>query len=102
MKRVVAIGALLFALTGCGTVENFTDGCAGRTKPYGGTQIAVDRFGKARDAELALKGSLWLADMPLCVIGDTLTLPLALAIQITGDINAYYFPPEKAPESREK
>jgi uncharacterized protein YceK len=80
MKRVLAIGALLLALTGCGTVENFTGRSHGYARPYGGTQIAVDRFSTPDDAELATKLPLWAADLPLSFVGDTLTLPITLTL----------------------
>ena len=105
MKRVLAIGALLLALTGCGTVKNLAHDSRTGPAVYGGVEIAADRFTPGSQNEgfaLAFMWPAYAADVGLSAVGDTLTLPLALAIQITNDINAYYFPPERSPESREK
>jgi uncharacterized protein YceK len=89
MRRVVAIGALLLALTGCGTVQNFErDGVSGAT-PYGGVSIATHRYrAKPQDGggiKIDFPDSLCAADVALSAVGDTLTLP------VTASLSAWRF-----------
>ena len=103
MKRVLAFGAIICILTGCGTVQNFERGGAmSNATPYGGVEIAAERM-KAGPHEgdfMRLDDQPpWLttADVVGSAIGDTLTLPVTIALQVAHDINEYYFTPEKPP-----
>lgn len=103
MRRVApAVAILVAGLTGCGTVENFTTGWQGRTKPYGGVNLAAGHI-KDDDPAFALPLTLPIhaADVGLSAIGDTLTLPVTLPIAlvhaIQDSINNYYFPPDEPP-----
>ncbi len=93
MRRVLAIGALLIALSGCGTVQNFRREPATEATVYGGVEIAAGRFNEDPIA-VALLWPFWAADVVLSAAGDTLTLPFAISLAITKGINDYYFPPK--------
>lgn len=79
MKRVVAIGVLLLALTGCGTVKNFSRESQSVPVPYGGVKIAVTQFNEDPIA-VALMWPFWATDVVLSAAGDTLTLPIAVTM----------------------
>ena len=71
---------------GCGTVCNLA---GGHPKPYGGVRGDADFMTRSdtlgplcdgpapRDAAMVVLG-LWAADMGVCLVTDTLTLPLVL------------------------
>lgn len=105
MKRVFAIGALVCALSGCGTVQNFERGGAvSNAVPYGGVEIAAERQKAGPhggDFTQFDSQQEWItaADVAGSVIGDTLTLPLTIAFQVAHDINEYYFPGEVNPSA---
>ncbi|MBN9120822.1 MAG: hypothetical protein J0I06_17010 [Planctomycetes bacterium] len=82
MKRVLAIGSLLSALVGCGTAANFARESPSHATPYGGVQIAVDRFEAPPGIPGALiySDSARAADVVFSAVGDTLTLPIAVAL----------------------
>ena len=83
MKRVLAIGALLLALTGCGTVQNFQRESPARPTPYGGVDIAADRYKTHPEIPGALiySDAACAADVALSAVGDTLTLPITLTLE---------------------
>jgi uncharacterized protein YceK len=99
MRRFFIIGLLAFALTGCGTAKNFTEGWLGQMEPYGGVKNAVNEIKNGYDVELAYTMPLRLADVGLSAVGDTLTLPVTLPIAAVRAIRDHYFP-KKAPESQ--
>ncbi|VTS02115.1 : DUF1375 [Gemmata massiliana] len=99
MPRILAITVLAFVLTGCGTVENFTNGYKGQTKPYGGVQIAANRFNEDPIA-VALMLPFWTTDLGLSAIGDTAALPVTASLAIVRGISDYYFPKDKKPASQ--
>jgi uncharacterized protein YceK len=108
MKRVVAIGVLILALapTGCGTVANFRNGVENAT-PYGGVEIAVERFKPGQKncaAPTALAWPVYAVDVAGSAVADTLTLPITVPLgvvrAVNDSINAYYFPPEKPSEAQ--
>jgi uncharacterized protein YceK len=108
MTRAIACGmfALTLALTGCGTARNFSKGWEGRTKPYGGVRIAVDRFRHpGPEADMGTVLLFWTTDVPLSAIGDTLTLPLTLPIAgvhaVHDSLRDYYFPEQKPGANRQ-
>ena len=79
MKRVLAIGVLLLALTGCGTVENFNRGGISEATPYGGVEVAVVPFkpGLKNCGFPPVVGlPFYTGDVVLSAIGDTVTLPV--------------------------
>jgi uncharacterized protein YceK len=85
---VPLLGSLLLAGSGCGTVLNFFNGeSAGPKRIYGGVQMdcqmAAEQLKDHRvdGPPLVL---LTLFDLPLSVLGDTLTLPLVLADRLHG------------------
>jgi hypothetical protein len=125
MRRVLAIGALLLAVTGCGTMGNFTRESPLDATPYGGVEIAVD-WTKTRPRipdVLLYSDSLAATNVALSAVGDTLTLPITLPLaawrvterlwylaffyndfderqrSTAAGINDYYFPPNAAPET---
>lgn len=81
MKRVLAIGSLLLALTGCGTVANFSRESRALPTPYGGVEIAVEEFKKAPRIPNTLLFSdyAYAPNVVFSAIGDTLTLPITVA-----------------------
>ena len=80
MQRTIALGFLVFALSGCGTVENFREDANGRAKPYGGVEIAVNRFRHGDDVQRVTMFPFWSADLALTAIGDTCTLPVTIPL----------------------
>ncbi|MBP3958138.1 YceK/YidQ family lipoprotein [Gemmata sp. G18] len=99
MLRIPAIAALAFVLAGCGTVENFTRGYKGQTKPYGGVQIAANRFNEDPIA-VALMLPFWTTDLGLSAVGDTVALPVTVSLAIVRGISDYYFPKDETPVSQ--
>jgi uncharacterized protein YceK len=90
MRRLVVGAFLAFALTGCGTARNFTEGWQGRTEPYGGVRIALDGPDTPGDR---IGAAFFPTDVPLSAVGDTLTLPITLSVAVARKIKAYYNPP---------
>ena len=86
MKRVLAIGMLLLALTGCGTVQNFTDGWERKTRPYGGVKIAAAQFSGDLVA-IAMMWPFYAADVVFSAVGDTATLPVTVPLAVANAIN---------------
>lgn len=82
MKRVLAIGALLCALTGCGTVSNFQRDRITDATPYGGVKIAASGFNPSESDYVAidLPPALCATDVALSAIGDTVTLPVTISL----------------------
>lgn len=70
---------------------------------YGGTRLAA-RMGRDYLNYTSLDGAelfavpyglgIWAIDLPLSLVGDTLTLPVTVPAEINYGINAYYFPEE--------
>ena len=82
MTRVLAIGALACALTGCGTMGNFQRESLTQATPYGGVRIAADGFtpDAADFVAIDYPRVLCAADVALSAVGDTLTLPVTLSL----------------------
>ena len=87
LSLVLLPGALILAGSGCGTVLNFFNGESGGPEHvYGGVrmdcQVAAEQLKDhpglrpAQGIPLALCA---LLDLPLSLLGDTLTLPLVLS-----------------------
>lgn len=89
MKRVFAIGALVCALTGCGTVWNFTEGYKGETKPYGGVKIAATNFSDDLVA-VAMMWPVYAADVASSAVADTVTLPVTLSLVAWRQATGWY------------
>jgi uncharacterized protein YceK len=85
MNRRVAIwlaAALVISAGGCATAINLQE--ATKQKPYGGFTMPLDDFfggAEAGDYVLLRFWPLWLLDKPLCLFGDTVTLPYTLWLQ---------------------
>lgn len=107
-----------FLSGGCGTAHNLNSS-SGWSLPVGPGQESpptpsVTRvYGGVREDYASLTGMKWndeysflnlffiplyLVDLPLSAVGDTLTLPLSIGAEVTSSINNYYFPP-KSPKS---
>jgi uncharacterized protein YceK len=99
MRRVLAIGALVSALTGCGTVSNLRRGPVTDATPYGGVEIAVEQCRPKRQSgdfiRVDFPAPLDVMDVALSAVGDTITLPVTLVAAVGRSINAYYFPPDE-------
>jgi hypothetical protein len=94
MKRT-GIGAILalaaVSWSGCGTVANLADGVVhpnadwvdSGPKIYGGIEKDFDAFqnSNASMGTTKLAAMLLLAEIPLTLVGDTLTLPITIWVQ---------------------
>jgi len=89
---VAAAGILLCGLSGCGTILNFTMGVSERGQParteiYGGLQIDAQAVGKAFEGYqpwwFNVFAFLFVFDVPLSLVADTITLPVTLPIALT-------------------
>jgi uncharacterized protein YceK len=83
---LLVLGCLVMAGSGCGTVLNFFNGEGGGPKHiYGGVQIdcqvAAEHL-KDRPAQGIPLVLCAILDLPLSLLGDTLTLPLVLSDQL--------------------
>jgi uncharacterized protein YceK len=95
--------ALLCA--GCGTIHNLTPNrqtSEGEipARVYGGVQgewgeLQAMRFDDVHCMNLIFL-PLYLIDLPLSAIGDTLTLPWTIPAEVNRSINNYYFPKQQA------
>jgi uncharacterized protein YceK len=109
MRRLLAIAISAFALTGCGTVENFTQTEPDGRRPlevYGGVtrSVATVKEQFASDLVVVPFAPLYIPDVLLSVIGDTLTLPVTIPASvvyaINDGINDYYFPKDQPQNAR--
>jgi uncharacterized protein YceK len=89
-------GVALFG-SGCGTLRNL--GSDGTQDVYGGLQDNYKCINESanpatrRNLILPEVGiALCVFDMPLSLIGDTLTLPYTVGVQVNRSISDYYFP----------
>lgn len=109
--KLVLIGILSSAI-GCSTLQNvsgnFSDiGLTGDFKNprpkrvYGGVRLAAKtgweyvRYTSPDGAELFAvpEGlAIWVIDVPLSFVGDTLTLPITVPAEIDYAVDEYYFP----------
>ena len=83
LSLVLLAGALILAGSGCGTVLNFFNGeSRGPEHVYGGVQmdcqLAAEHL-KDRPAQSIPLVLFALLDLPLSLLGDTLTLPIVLS-----------------------
>jgi len=83
---LLVLGPLIVAGSGCGTVCNFFHGeSSGPKYVYGGVQmdcqLAAEHL-KDRPAQGISLVLFALLDLPLSLLGDTLTLPLTLSDQL--------------------
>ncbi|HEY7422681.1 MAG TPA: YceK/YidQ family lipoprotein [Gemmataceae bacterium] len=85
--------ALVCVLSGCGTIGNLAD--LSRTKPFGGVIRDSEASGwllnevsgaskkpAAETAGLALAVPLVMVDLPLSLVADTVTLPIAIPVAL--------------------
>ncbi len=94
MGRVLAIGAVVAALSGCGTVQNFQRGSIVDATVYGGVDIAADRLKThPPDGTEAMRGA---CDVVLSAVGDTVTLPITVTVEVARAIRAAYCTPPSA------
>jgi uncharacterized protein YceK len=86
MKRLATVCAsavLACATAGCGTMCNMNGGYLigppldGYPAPYGGVARSAEHL-QENGVKAPLVSLFWLADMPLTVVGDTVTLPWVL------------------------
>lgn len=79
-RSVIILLAFLLPLTnfGCGTVRNVQTG----GEPYGGVRMKCYDWcgggGQNAGFAAAVLWPFWLIDKPLCLVGDTVTLPYCL------------------------
>lgn len=114
---LIATAAVTFA-TGCGTVSNIAQPChasvlmdpntpGGPADPspeitlppawltYGGVRLDYDIVCSLAREPVSLRSlfiPLAALDLPLSLVGDTLTLPFTVDASTTRSINEYYFP----------
>jgi uncharacterized protein YceK len=79
-RVLVLLGIALLALSGCGTISNLS---TGEPEFYGGVQKDIQLLQTPRTPPEGIGirnlGQLVLfVDLPLCFVGDTLTLPIAI------------------------
>ena len=94
MRRFIGLcGSVLLIATiaGCGTIANMKGGYVigprleGYPAPYGGVQLDTQRLREcghdftSNPLSAGLCSLILLADMPISVVGDTVTLPWLLA-----------------------
>ena len=79
---MVCAGAAL--CSGCGTLLNtaYFLPCEGGQRVYGGVRLDWDAAVENNGNTPALAAAVLLADLPLSLVGDTLTLPYTLALAI--------------------
>lgn len=86
MARAAVWAMMMMALGGCGTVRNLHE----QKEPYGGVKIDNEVGVKYRERRPAddeydiVNAARWAAtvvDLPLSVVGDTLTLPYVLYVR---------------------
>ncbi|TPW09179.1 MAG: hypothetical protein FD130_2628 [Halothiobacillaceae bacterium] len=78
--KIVLITLLFanFTLSGCATVQVHL-GHEGKLSPYGGTRLALYKTQKAwSDYDFYGQVCLYAFDVPLSLVGDTVTLPYDL------------------------
>ncbi len=89
MKRVLAFGALLLTVTGCGTMANFQRESLADATPYGGVKIAAEQFRPAPQysglptncgVPPVLGWPFFAADVVGSAVADTLTLPVTVPL----------------------
>jgi uncharacterized protein YceK len=86
LALLLVLGSLVVAGSGCGTVLNFFNGeSRGPEHVYGGVQmdcqVAAEQL--KNNGVQGIPLVLWaLLDLPLSLLGDTLTLPLVLSDQL--------------------
>lgn len=93
--RALLVFAAAGVLSGCGTILNFSMGVTPpdaqppRTEIYGGVQIDAQLVGKAVDGYqpwwFNVLGLLFVFDVPLSLLADTITLPVTIPIALTRD-----------------
>lgn len=98
MGRVLAIGAVAAALSGCGTVQNFQRGSIVDATVYGGVDIAADRLKTyPPDGTEAMRGE---CDVVFSAVGDTATLPITVTTEVIRAIRAAQCAPPNAPNPK--
>ena len=104
-RTLAGLGLFVAAVLcgGCGTLKNLNPTPTGEgeipppTRIYGGvrqdwTELKTLDFGDVACINLYFL-PLYLADLPLSLIGDTLTLPYTAGVVVARSIGDYYFPP---------
>ena len=84
MRRVIllAMALMVSSACGCATALNMQD--ATMHKPYGGFTMPLDEFcggGVGGEYTAIICWPIWLADKPLSLFADTITLPYLLWLQ---------------------
>ena len=99
--RIALASALpLVALAGCGTMNNMVEPFGGEQHVYGGTVGTMREVrrvaGAASGPTDAVATMILVVDVPLSLVGDTLTLPITVtaagARAIDEAVAGYYFP----------
>ena len=90
---VAAGGILLSGMAGCGTVLNFSMGVSqpgaelAGTEIYGGLQVDAQMVGKAFEGYqpwwFNVFAFLFVFDIPLSLVADTITLPITIPIALS-------------------
>lgn len=94
-KRAIGVALatlLLCVTTGCGTVHNLS----GKATPYGGVATSVEHTSHLTNPPSQFHGwfpgmtvlrigatCCWIVDIPLSAIGDTVTLPATLLVNVS-------------------
>ena len=108
-RKIVAV-ILAASLVGCVTFNNVVEPFGGEQFVYGGTAAAgreVARVARESEPAWVVPGvPLSAADVPLSLVGDTLTLPITIAAASSRwmylVIDAHYFPAEREDLSDER
>lgn len=91
-RGLALLGTLLLGGSGCGTVLNFHAGMQNgeRCMIYGGVRldaVVIANMFSGEDVHgvgVFWLGLLYLVDLPLSLVADTITLPVTLFIEVLG------------------
>jgi uncharacterized protein YceK len=111
MTRALTLGgvALSLALTGCGTVMNLylpqEHSGSESLRVYGGvadTTKAIRLNAEKKGVTPKLVAAALVLDVPLSAVGDTLTLPVSVAVSAARALDAHRHQPPIDPEERKR
>lgn len=115
ISRLMLVIVISFCASGCGTLFNVVNyeippqpelsiwkegPVTAPRKIYGGVSLDME-IGKSwiEDGIILPTACLWLVDVPLSAVGDTLTLPLTIRAAIDRSIENYYFRDQPADQA---